>query len=89
MQLTSRQTVSEIAAGSLSAVRVFEQYGIDYCCGGNRPLEEVCREKGLTAASVLEQLEASAAAGMYHDTDWNSAPLRDLIRHIITKHHGY
>jgi regulator of cell morphogenesis and NO signaling len=89
MQLASHQTVSEIAAGSLSAVRVFEQYGIDYCCGGNRPLEEVCLEKGLTAASVLEQLEAAAATGTNHGTDWNSAPLRDLIRHIVTKHHGY
>ena len=39
-------TVAEIAADSLAAVRVFEKYGIDYCCGGKRPLAEVCREKG-------------------------------------------
>ena len=39
-------TVSEIAASSLAAVRVFERLGIDYCCGGKRPLADVCREKG-------------------------------------------
>jgi regulator of cell morphogenesis and NO signaling len=49
----------------------------------------VCLEKGLRAASVLEQLEAAAATGTNPGKDWNSAPLRDLIQHIVTKHHGY
>ena len=89
MDLTSHQTVAEIAAGSLSAVRVFEQYGIDYCCGGNRPLEEVCREKGLVEADVLELLAASAAAATNQEKDWNSAQLSELIHHIVTKHHEY
>ena len=43
MEMQSR-TVGEIAAGSAAAIRILEQYGIDYCCGGSRPFEEVCRE---------------------------------------------
>ena len=31
---TTTQTVREIALEQPSSIRVFEQYGIDYCCGG-------------------------------------------------------
>ena len=69
--LLSSQTISEIASRSLAAVRVFERLGIDYCCGGKRPVEEVCQEHGLDSTAVLQ------------------ATLRDLIRHIVGKHHEY
>jgi len=26
-----------------SRARIFERFGIDYCCGGKTPLEEACR----------------------------------------------
>src|SRR6266542_3361533 len=89
MGLTMEQTVSEIAAGSLAAVRVFEAYGIDFCCGGKRPLEEVCREKGLRTDKVLERLQNATAVRVEDETDWTRASLRDLIRHIVGKHHEY
>jgi regulator of cell morphogenesis and NO signaling len=39
MNFDSTQTVAEIAREYPAAVPVFEAFGIDYCCGGNRPLE--------------------------------------------------
>ena len=88
MTNTDSRTVGEIAAGSIAAVRVFEKYGIDYCCGGARPLEQVCDEKGIDASAVDRELnEASAAAGEIKD--WNTAPLREIIRHIVTTHHEF
>jgi hypothetical protein len=36
------QTVRDIALEQPSSIRVFEQYGIDYCCGGRKPLAEAC-----------------------------------------------
>jgi regulator of cell morphogenesis and NO signaling len=35
-------TVRELATANPAAVRVFEKYRIDYCCGGYRPLAEAC-----------------------------------------------
>jgi regulator of cell morphogenesis and NO signaling len=83
------QTISEIAAQSLGAVRVFESRGIDYCCGGKRPVEEACRELGLNPAEVLAELESAIAAKSADETDWTTASLYDLIRHIVGKHHEY
>jgi regulator of cell morphogenesis and NO signaling len=89
MQLESGLTVAEIAANSLNAVRVFERLGRDYCCGGKRPLEEVCREKGLDANAVRSELDAAAGAREGADRDWATAPLRDLADHIVETHHEY
>lgn len=86
---TQEKTVSEIAAGSLAAVRVFERLGIDYCCGGKRPLAEACREKGYDPAAVLGELDSVAAASEAPSRDWNHAPLKEVIEHIVTTHHDY
>jgi regulator of cell morphogenesis and NO signaling len=89
MQVTETKTVAEIAAGSLAAVRVFERFGIDYCCGGKRPLDEVCRDKGLVTEQVQRELDAAAAQPAPEQRDWAIAPLRELIEHIVATHHAY
>ena len=83
------KTVSEIAANSLAAVRVFERLGIDYCCGGKRPLSEACREKGYDPESVARELGAEENSHAQAARDWNTAPLSELIEHILGTHHEY
>ncbi len=86
--MTSSMTLADLAANSLNAVRVLEQHGLDYCCGGQRPFEEACRAKGLRPESILREIEESnvaAAAGR----DWLTAPLHELVRHIVETHHSY
>ncbi len=84
------KTVAEIAAGSLAAVRVFERFGIDYCCGGKRPLDEVCLEKGLDIPDVQRELDAATTAqSAGPGRDWTTEPLRELIAHIVASHHEY
>ncbi len=82
-------TVAEIAANSLEAVRVFERLGIDYCCGGKRPLADACSEKGYDTAAVEREIEAAIAGSGEAVEDWNTAPLRSLIDHIVGRHHEY
>ncbi len=89
MQTLETKTVAEIAAESLAAVKVFERLGIDYCCGGKRPLDEVCRENGLSAGAVQAELDAVAAQAAPEQRDWSAAPLSELIGHIVGTHHEY
>jgi regulator of cell morphogenesis and NO signaling len=89
MRLAETTTVAEIAAGSLAAVRVFEKHGIDYCCGGKRPLADVCRENGYDAAAIERELDAALNGPTAAERDWNTAPLGELIRHIVGAHHEY
>lgn len=87
--IDSTRTVAEIAAESLGAVKVFERMGIDYCCGGKRPLADVCREKGFEVAAVEADLSAAIANGHSDSRDWSAAPLTDLVNHIVDRHHGF
>jgi regulator of cell morphogenesis and NO signaling len=84
--VTEEKTIGEIAAERPGAMRVFEQYGIDYCCGGQRSLREACGERGIAPEQLMERIEAAAAPGAARD--WRSASLDDLIDHILTVHHA-
>jgi regulator of cell morphogenesis and NO signaling len=86
---TTSLTVAQIAAGSLAAVRVFEKFGIDYCCGGKRPLADVCRDKGYNLQDVQSQLDAALAGTADQEKDWTEASLASLITHIVSTHHEY
>lgn len=89
MEIQERTPIGDIAAASAAAASVLERYGIDYCCGGKRSLEEACREKGVSPASVKNDIAHATTELGAVAKDWNTAPLRDLIRHIVTKHHEY
>jgi regulator of cell morphogenesis and NO signaling len=82
-------TIRDLAATSLAAVRVFEKYGIDYCCGGKRPLTDACVEKGFDPAAVQNELDAAMAGSPVSDRDWNSASAAELVGHIVSTHHEY
>ena len=82
------QTVREIALEQPTSIRVFEQYGIDYCCGGKKPLVEACAASNLEVDAVIAALEA-ATRGPAPAEDWTSASLEALSGHIVATHHAY
>jgi len=81
-------TIGQIAAETPASVRVFERYGIDYCCGGRVAFDEACRGRGLDAEAVRAEIEREASVAE-NQTDWTKAPVNDLINHILEKHHVY
>lgn len=86
---TIETTVGELVAQRPSRSRVFEKLGIDYCCGGKKPLSEACAEKGIDAGTVLTILLAVEDATTSAEQNWTSATLADLSRHIEQTHHAY
>jgi regulator of cell morphogenesis and NO signaling len=90
MQTTTERTVREIAIENPASVTVFESLGIDYCCGGRRPLSEACASAHVEMERVLRLLEAARRGSQATETgDWSGKPLSDLIGHIVGKHHGF
>jgi regulator of cell morphogenesis and NO signaling len=89
MQAATALTIRDIAANSLAAVRIFEKFGIDYCCGGKRPLADVCIEKGYDTDAIQAELDAAMSAASDAERDWSVAALRELIQHIVSTHHEY
>jgi regulator of cell morphogenesis and NO signaling len=87
--ITTTQTVREIALEQPSSIRVFESFGIDYCCGGRKPLAEACTATQVEIDQVLAALEAAAANPALPAEDWTQESLRALIGHIVATHHAY
>jgi regulator of cell morphogenesis and NO signaling len=91
MSVATEKTVRELVQEFPGATRVFEKFGIDYCCGGKRPLKEACNAANLLVNEVLDSLEAAQkASDIAPDAcDWQSQPLTEVIAHIINTHHKY
>jgi regulator of cell morphogenesis and NO signaling len=83
------QTVREIALEQPSSIRVFEQFGIDYCCGGRRPLAEACAAGNLEVDAVIAALEEAARTPDLQAEDWAGKSLESLSAHIVATHHAY
>lgn len=90
MQDFNTKTVREIALEMPAATRVFEEFKIDYCCGGGRMLTEACRHAGVSPAIVLQQLEEVSGFADAGQGDWlKTATLGELVDHIEQKHHVF
>lgn len=89
MEIHEQSRVGEVAAHSFPAVQVFEDYGIDYCCGGGQSIGEACRHKGIDSGTVLQALRGRIREAGPTDRDWSTAPLSELIAYIVSKHHEY
>ena len=85
--MTSSRTLADLATTHPAAARVFYRSGLDFCCGGRRPLADVCAERGLDASTVLAAIEAEEHRAN-DGRRWDREPLPALIEFIVeTFHH--
>lgn len=87
--MTVETTVGEIVRAVPARSRIFENLGIDYCCGGKKPLAEACRAKGLDPATVAALLAALDGVPDRAPAHPDAMTLSELCDHIEQVHHGY
>ena len=88
--INSTMTVREVALAMPESTRLFETLKIDYCCGGNRPLNEACASIGVEVTEVMGMLEAASQFERSDSpTDFQKLPLGELIAHILDTHHVF
>lgn len=85
------KTVRDIALELPQATRVFEKLKIDYCCGGDKPLSEACANAGVEVASLERMLDEARPSDfeVHVSIDFQKLTLRQLMDHILSKHHVY
>jgi regulator of cell morphogenesis and NO signaling len=86
---TPQTTVRDIALEQPAAIRVFERFGIDYCCGGRKPLAQACEERSIETKAVLAAIEEVAGNGRKPARDWSQASLQSICSYIVETHHAY
>jgi regulator of cell morphogenesis and NO signaling len=84
--MTETTTLAELAVAHPAAAHVFYANHLDFCCGGRRPFADACRERGLDAGAILDEIRREDAASE-PVTRWELAPLQALVDHIVNHYH--
>ena len=74
-------TIGQLVTERPLRAKIFESFGIDYCCGGKKPLAQACTERNLdpkTVVGVLDAFDDSTAAQSAQEPDWSKASLNEL-----------
>lgn len=85
----SEKHIGQFVADDFRTAAVFNKYGIDFCCKGDRTIEEVCAKKEVSAQTLFEELEAVLNSKSDQSIDYKSWPLDLLAEYIEKKHHRY
>ncbi|HMN38135.1 MAG TPA: iron-sulfur cluster repair di-iron protein [Hyphomicrobium sp.] len=76
------RTVGEIAATLAGATAIFRRHKIDFCCGGNVPLDEAAQSRGVKPEVLRAELAELAQAS----PDVPDDPVA-LVDHIVARYH--
>ena len=70
---------------------IFEEFNIDFCCGGSQTLAEACAEKGIDPEVVLKRLTAIVPESEETATvtEGMDGSLSDAVDHLMQTHHVY
>lgn len=88
-QNMSNKTIGEIVADDYRTAKVFEEHGIDFCCGGKIALSTICRDKGLELAVIEQELAAVKLATLDRSLNYTAWELPFLMDFIVNTHHAY
>jgi len=84
--ISSELSLADLVVEEPSRSRVFERFGLDYCCGGGHTLEEACLKRGVPVEEVVAALQAPRGPA---GTDWTAVPVDELIDHVVEVHHAF
>lgn len=84
-----QETIGEMVAADYRKAQVFKKFGIDFCCGGKKTLNEVCSTKNINIHAVEEQLKAISTPDQSSSTNFNEWTLDFLVDYIVNIHHRY
>lgn len=81
-------TLGEIVTKNYRASEIFEKFNLDYCCKGDRTLEDACLSSNIVLQEIIDALSAidTKKAG---DMNFDTWPLDNLADYIQKRHHKY
>ncbi len=81
-------TLADLVSEHPARAAVLDRLGLDYCCHGDRTLDDAARAAGLEPAAVARALDEAASTPADAD-GWERLGLAELAAHIIETHHRY
>ena len=85
----SKKQIGQFVADDFRTAAIFSRYVIDFCCKGDRTIEEVCKKNDIETDELLGKLYEVSMISTNQSIDYKSWPLDLLIDYIEKKHHRY
>ena len=93
MEIKPELTLGELVASDYRFAATLSAYGLDYCCQGNRTLNQACSEQGVNMEQVRDRLAKAVEATLPIDAGltnrYSQWPLPLLLDYILENHHVY
>ncbi len=89
MNALDETTIGEFVAHDFRTAALFSKYKIDFCCKGNKTLNEVCEAKGLNVQQIEDEINAVLESNSSSEMDFKSFSPSFLIDYILETHHDY
>lgn len=81
-------TIGQLVAEDYRTASIFQIFGLDFCCGGNRSVEQACKEKEIDVNDVLQALNQLDKTNP-EQHNYNNWSLDFLIDYIVNNHHKF
>ncbi len=89
MKISEKTPIGEVVAQNYKTAAAFKKHQIDFCCNGNRSIEEACDTQKIDSHSLIDELTAILQRETDFSKDYKSMNMRDLADHIVENHHNY
>jgi regulator of cell morphogenesis and NO signaling len=89
MKDLTTKTIRDIALDSPVTTVIFEEFKIDYCCGGQTLFLDACRDAGADPVEVLQKIDDALTTPLGSDPSVAFETLAELVDQIEEKHHTF
>lgn len=87
--IIAQNKVGEIVANDFRTATLFKESGIDFCCGGDKSLTEVCEEKGINYTQFVRQIDLLTQNPISDNQNFKEWELPFLCDYIMNTHHRF
>jgi regulator of cell morphogenesis and NO signaling len=84
-----QKTIGEIVAADYRMAEIFEKYGIDFCCDGQKTVRQACEERKISVEKVTKEIEQRAEENRDVFNQYDKWEPDFLADYIINQYHTY
>lgn len=89
MNITEKNNIGDIVANDYRTATVFKNHSIDFCCNGNRSIDEACKSENIDSQQLVNELNEVLNDTSEKAVDFNHWALDLLADYIEKTHHRY
>lgn len=89
MEIQINTSVGEVVRANFKTARIFEKYGIDFCCSGGQSIAQACDRAQLDPKELIIEVESTLQQNDREAAWYEKMALDKLCELIVDRHHSY